>query len=47
MKLRFLRLRRFVGEVFHVEGSVMVMGLTVSVIALLLLRIAIFLVSGW
>jgi hypothetical protein len=47
IKIRFLRLRRIVGEMFHVEGSVLVIGLTASVIALLLLRVAIFLVSGW
>jgi hypothetical protein len=32
---------------FHVEGSVSVIGLTASVIALLLFRVAIFLVMGW
>ena len=41
-QIRLLRLRRFVGEIFHAEGSVMLIGLTTTVIALLLLRIAIF-----
>ena len=47
MRVRLLRFRRFVAEMFPVEGSGLVIGLTTFVIALLLLRIAIFLVSGW
>ena len=45
-RLHFLRLRRFIGEVFRVEGSGLVLGLMGLVIGLLLLRIAIFVLSG-
>ncbi len=38
MKILFLQLRPFVGAMFQVEGSVLVIGLTVLVVALLLLR---------
>ena len=47
MKTRFIRLRQFVEEMFQGDGSRLVIGLTVSVVALLSLRVAIFLVSGW
>lgn len=47
VKIQLLRLRRFFDNMFQVEGSGLVIGLTGLVISLLLLRIVIFLMIGW